>query len=377
MGGSVSGYFNYNPQIAENRWDRSTFVRNWWRIYAGDTRWAPPHYALLRKMANAADPFIARQNPLLCSLEAFPGRRRTSGGMEFNQPAAIMDVPVAAAMVLSDPRRQDGTAYLSLLRCVNDVESLERFVGVALEQAAYLGRYRLVGPTGLSPHLGSGVLQDYFHVVPPLHTAYNPPYVPEVMESVLAPLQTQRLYHAVVPAETPAAQGPAQIVHLSTEACRKELIHLIVETFMADGEFPAPDTEEAAFLLRWLAAWPLTAWGAVVDGRLAGYAIVQPDLAAAAARARGGKSVLWRLWLAWRSARPVTAGRLLLGGVLPADRGRGIGRQLWGQAMHAAHAAGWRTLSAGPLPRMHPAARFLAACGAEARQSYTVYASEF
>jgi len=26
---------------------------------------------------------------------------------------------------------------------------------------------------------------------------------------------------------------------------------------------------------------------------------------------------------------------------------------------------------------MHPAARFLAACGAEARQSYTVYASEF
>ncbi len=171
-------------------------------------RWAPPRYSLLRKLARGDDPFVARQNPLLCSLEAFPGRRRTSGaGMEFNQPAAIMDVPVAAAMILSDPRRQDGTAYLSLLRCVNDVESLERFVGVALEQAAYLGRYRLVGPTGLSPHLGSGVLQDYFHVMPPLHTAYNPPYVPEVMENVLAPLQTQRLYHAVVPAETCAAGG--------------------------------------------------------------------------------------------------------------------------------------------------------------------------
>jgi GNAT superfamily N-acetyltransferase len=374
----VSGYFNYNSQIAETRWDRASFVRNWWRIYAADARWAPPRYSLLRKLARGDDPFVARQNPLLCSLEAFPGRRRTSGaGMEFNQPAAIMDVPVAAAMILSDPRRQDGTAYLSLLRCVNDVESLERFVGVALEQAAYLGRYRLVGPTGLSPHLGSGVLQDYFHVMPPLHTAYNPPYVPEVTESVLAPLQTQRLYHAVVPAETCAAAGPAQIVRLALEEHRQELIRLIVETFVAGGEFPAPDEEEAAFLLRWSAAWPLMAWGAVVDGQLAGYVILQPDLAAAAARARGGKNVLWRLWLAWRSTRPVAAGRLLLGGVLPAYRGRGIGRQLWGQAIQGAHAAGWRTISAGPLADTHPAAGFLLACGAQARQSYTVYASEF
>ena len=375
----VSGYFNHTSLIAENRWDRRGFVRNWWRIYAGDRRWAPPYYPLLRSaVGGSGDPFIGRQNPLLCSLEAFPGRGRTEEGrMLHSQPGAIMYGPVSAASLLADPRRRDGTAYLGLLRCVNDVESLERFVGVALEQAAALGRFRLVGPTGLSPHLGSGVLQNHFHVTPPLHTAYNPPYVPEVMESVLAPLATQHLYHVATPAEASPVDGPAQIARLAPADCRQEMVPLIVKSFVPDSEFPAPDVEEAAFLLRWMASWPLAVWVAAVDGQAAGYVALQPDLSAAVAWAGGGRNILWRLWLAWRSARSAASGRLLMGGVLPEFRGRGVGRQLLGQALHVAREAGWHTLTAGPLSEMHPGAQFLTAHGALARQSYTVYGTEF
>ncbi len=215
-------------------------MRNWWRIYAADARWAPPRYSLLHKLARGADPFIARQNPLLCSLEAFPGRRRTSGaGMEFNQPAAIMDVPVAAAMILSDPRRQDGTAYLSLLRCVNDVESLERFVGVALEQAAYLGRNRLVGPTGLSPHLKrqsavtiSASCCRCTRLQPALCPRGDGKRPRPAADP--APLSRCRSRGDVRCGGAGADRAPRLEEH------RQELIRLIVETFVAGGEFPHP-----------------------------------------------------------------------------------------------------------------------------------------
>ena len=76
--------------------------------------------------------------------------------------------------------------------------------------------------------------------MPPLHTAMAR-LCPEVVENVLAPLQTQRLYHAVVPAETCAAAGRRR----SCASARNiaELIRLIVETFVAAANFP-PDEEE-------------------------------------------------------------------------------------------------------------------------------------
>ena len=58
---------------------------------------------------------------------------------------------MAATIVQIDRRRTDSTAYLSLLRCANDEETLERVLALALEYAGEQGCDRLVGPTGPTP----------------------------------------------------------------------------------------------------------------------------------------------------------------------------------------------------------------------------------
>jgi len=72
------------------------------------------------------------------------------------------------------------------MHSVNDGEALERLVGAAMEKLWRRVASALL-PTGLSPHLQRRRLTKLFHVGPPLHTPYNPPYLPELMESVLPP----------------------------------------------------------------------------------------------------------------------------------------------------------------------------------------------
>lgn len=377
----LHGYFNYTSTIADGYWDRHAFLRKWWRIYRGDRRWAPPHFPTLhRSLVAAKGDFLARQRPQLIHLEALQDTRRPDKKGLPGSPGPMWEHTVAAAVLLHDPRRRDGTGYLALMRCLNNVEVLERFLGLAMEQAAYSGCRRLVGPTGLSPHLQSGVLQDNFHIMPPLHTPYNPPYVPEVMQSVLSPLRSARLYHvATNTAQPPPARSTPdgiRIAPIPKEQWPHTLIPIFTRSFDDAGEFPAPDEEEAAFLLDWISAWPVAAWTAVQDEEPVGFLILQPDLARPVARAQGGRNHLWRLWLSWRSRRPVKAGRLLFAGVLPEYRGRGIGSLLWQHALSEARSAGWRELTIGPLPLSHPALPFLEARGAQARQSYRLYATE-
>ena len=318
--------------------------------------------------------------PELIRLEALPDTRRASADGLSRGAGALWETTVGAAVLLHDPRRRDGTAYLGLLRCVNDVESLERFVGLALEQAARAGCRRLVGPTGLSPHLQSGVLLDHFHVMPPLHTPYNPPYVPEVMQGVLSPLQPSRLFHVSTAAEDsrvdPRSDAGVNMLRLAKDQWQQVLVPLLVRSFDDEGQFPPPDAEEATFLLEWVSVWPLAVWAAIRDGEPAGYVMLQPDLAAPVARARGGRNPLWRVWLAWRSRRPTTSGRLLFAGVSPEHRGRGVGSQLWRHALAEARRLRVAVLTIGPLPPSHAAVPFLEARGAQAVQSYMLYAWE-
>lgn len=386
-----SGYFNHYTHISESRWERREFLHRWWRLNAGDRRWTPPPFPLLRRALVArSDEHLLRQHLAPVYVEALPGRPRREGEAMRGVSLALMEEPVAAALVMADPRRDDGTAYLGLLACANDEESLDRLLSASQEQAWRLGCSRLIGPVGLSPHLHTGTLVDHFDLFPPLYTPYSPPYLPDVLQTSLEVIRTTRLYTLTVDAPTvaiptvagtdSAGLGQVQLVPLEPARLAGDFLPLLVAAPAASIEdsagFPPPDALEARFLLDWWGYVPLVGWLALVQETPVGFVLLQPDLAGLMRWAKGGRPLWRRAWLAWRRTHPVKAGRVLAGGVLPAWRGRGIGSRLWAQTLAYAAGQGWQTLIIGPLEPESDAATFLTARGASAQQSYALYATE-
>ncbi len=64
------------------------------------------------------------------------------------------------------------------------------------------------------------------------------------------------------------------------------------------------------------------------------------------------------------------------GDVLPEWRNRGIGQQLWRQALQTAQQQQWQSLTIGPVAEGAASATFLKKWGAQPRQHYVLYASE-
>lgn len=371
------GYYNYYTRLAESWWERRDFVRGWRRLHASDRRWVPPYFPKLMAALNPErTPFVARQRPAFFWVEALQGRPNTDGN--WNAPrynSVFMEEAVAIAALMADPRRRDDTATLALLSVANDVESLERLLKVAQEQAFARGRSRLVGPVGLSPHLGYGALLDHFDQTPPLYTPYNAPYLPEILDSVLERVQTARLYHAAVTPQVQRVIGPATLRPLRVEDNAKLLPNLLTALDNND-EFPRPDGVEAEFLLSWWDVAPRLGWVAEVQGEAVGFVLLQTDLGAALRRAKGGRTPLWQLWWQWRRTQPARNGRIVAGGVLPRWRRQGIGRQLWAAAFNSAHLQGWRSVSIGPVADDSVAASFLLAHNAQPLQHYALYGTE-
>lgn len=383
-------YFNYYLQAYEaeaaSGWQRREFIHAWWRIYARDQQWTPPDYRMLGWSLNLAhNPHLARMWPTLLYVDALQrtgvgaGTGATGGGQIMPLPT-LFESTLAAAVLLRDPRRTEGrgpnkTAYLALFQAANDSEGVERLLDYTRDLLGREGYSRLLLPTGLSPHLGSGMLQDSWDLWPSLHTPSNPPYVPDLLNGWLPVARTTRLYQAAVPPTLPATPpGPARLVMLDPQRLAADLLPLLVAATEETADlFPPPDAEEARFLLRWLDSQTLIGRVAEVDGVPVGFVLLQPDFAGRMRRARGGRLLFWRAWLATMRGRPVRQGRLLFGGVLPEWRGQGVGKQLWGEVLSVAHEQGWATVTVGPLEEGTTAAEFIGRRGATAQQGFSLY----
>ncbi len=374
-----AGYFNYRFHLAESRWQRRDFSRRWWALYQEDPRWVPPDWRTWSRLFHTRTwhPHLARMDPQLLAGEALPRRRRPPRREALHAPelllGPIFEVPVVAGVLLTDPRRQDALAYAALLHVANDRESLERFLARAEETLAPRGVRGLILPTGLSPHLGSGVLQAPFDVLPPPHSAYGPPYVPELFQALCRPMAQARLYHVDVPEVHVEAQGPAHLSPVDPARMSRDDLALAQVAMAAWGDFPPPDALEIDFLWRWMARERIWGWVARVEGQAVGLAVVQADRGWALHRTGGGRGWLRRLWLAWLQTRPVARGHVVWLGVLPQWRRRGIGRQLWHRILDHARGQGWRRLSIGPVSTRGPGPGFLAALGAQPLQRYLLH----
>ena len=381
----MAQYFNFRVESAEGYWGRAGFLRKWWRIYADDSRWTPPAWTRLRQaVVSRQFAHLERSRPQYIVVEALPRRGQANVSNQsfpnINQ-GLMMEEPVAAAVVLIDPRRTDNTAHLAMLHAANNRDSLERLLHAVQEQVGHEGIRRIVLPVGLSPYLGTGVLQDQFHREPPLHAPYAPPYVPELFSTVCRPLGRSLLYTMETGAHREgwaAVSGPAVIHPLDPDRLAGDLLPLFTQSVPAWADFPLPDGAETQFLLWWILRRPALAWLAEVDGKAVGFLLAQPDSSGPLRRTRGGRSLLGRLLLQCLELRQPRSVRILFMGVDPDYRRRGIGRQLWQKMLSAGPANGWEKVTAGPLPSIARAGSgFLKAVGLSSRETYLLHRYDF
>ena len=371
----MSRYFNYHFQIAANRWDRWTFLHRWYRLQTHDKQWVPPYFPILRQALNPThNPHVARMQMIQMVVEAMPQRKQRQPNT-MDEPVVFnstFEVPVLNTAVFIDPRRRDHTAYFGLFDCVNDSETVERWLNQMRELLRGAHIARLVGPVGLSPFLGSGVLQDNWHLPPPMHTAYHPPYLAELMSHHFRTISQQRLYHIPVPEQVAlddrVALRPLHHRHLSTG-----LKYLFANSLDNRLGIPRPDPVEIEFLLRWMGEPAPFGWTAYLNEKIAGFVLLQADVGQHLRRLKGGR--FWWHRLAWHGMknRRVKHGRLLFGGVHPDFQHQGVGTQLLRQALQAAKERGWETLTVGPVDGRETAVSFLEKHGGIPQQTYHLY----
>ena len=355
-------YFNHTLHAISvteaSYWERRAFIQAWWAQYADDSHWTPPAYGRLsRELDPRRDEHLARLDATLIHIEALhrTGLSHARTDQQEIPLTSVLERPLAAAVAAIDPRRKGRTAHLALANFSSDREAFDILYYHLVESLSALNYHRFVGPVGLSPHLGSGLQVDGWDDWPPLHAPSNPPYMPELVEARLRPIQEGRLFRTAVESPPPPIPpGPAIIRPLDPARLASDLLPLLVAaTENPTAAFPPPDEAEARFLLRVLGPATLAGHLAEVDGVPAGFVLLGPDTAEWARATRGGRS-LWRRVLYASSTRllgqsSTAAGRLYFGAVLPTWRRQGIGSQLWHRALLAAGERGWESLSIGPL----------------------------
>ena len=339
-------YFNHRVYKAESRWQRREFIGKWRRIYAKDPRWVPPHAPSLRR--EVLDPVTH-----LVYVDALPTNPTYRG--------SSLESATAAAMIRPDPVRRD-TGYLSFLHTVNDHTTLRVLLESLTEHLRPHGIRTLIGPTHLFPHLGSGVLENYWNLTPPLYTPYNPPYLAELCQILMKRVEDLQLYHLSTDVQL-KADSPATLLPLEPERLAGDLLPLLQVACSANPSFSPPNAQEAEKMVAWSKTSPLEGLLAEVDGEPVGCVLSQPDLKAL--RARRG------LFSRMQPRGETQSARLLFLAVLPEFRKRGIARHLLSQTLKTARARGWKTLSIGPVPRQ--TGRVLEAWGATPQQRCGLY----
>jgi GNAT superfamily N-acetyltransferase len=383
-------YFNYRVIAVDaataSYSERRAFLNAWWSLYGDDSRWTPPDFKWLQRAVNPRhNSHLSRLEASLIHVEALyrTGLRRGRTDQQEIPLTSVLEKPLATATAIVDPRRRDRTAHLALLQLANDEEAFDTLYYHLVEWLSAAGCRRIIGPTGLSPYLETGVLVDNWAEWPPQWTPGNPPYLPDLMERRFRRFQTGRLYHATVPATLPdLAPGLVSLQSFDVLGLAKELLPLLASAVEnSSAGFPKPDADEASLILNQLNPPALIGGLALVDETPVGFVLLGPDGAGRLRASRGGKSLWGWVRLTITRHRPVASGRLYFTAVLPPWRRQGIGRKLWQWAFRAARFQGWDQLAIGPV-WSHPggptaAEAFLSRYGAAPRQTYCLYERSF
>ena len=296
-------------------------------------RWDPTRNASLRR--RRAWRFVAQR-----------------GGRVVGRVAAVADQEFAA-------RWEPGTGFFGFFECEDDPATARALLAAAERALREAGLTRAIGPVNLSTQDEAGLLVDGFGSRPMLLSPYNPPYYARLLRDAgYAPWRDSHAFRWTPDARpAPAVErlqrrlagqvsGGVRLRASEPRYWDAELreLHALYNDCFADvwgfvplawEEFAERAGEFRRFYRPELAVF--ADWG----GRPAGFGLALPDVNEALQSVRG------RLWpLGWlrlvRDVPRIHTARLILLGVRPEFRGRGIAALIANQIAEAGRRLGLR-----------------------------------
>ena len=330
----------------EDRAGLRAFVRFPESLYRGDPRWVAPLRRDEEEKLSLGNLFFDHAEARL-----FLARR---DGAVVGRLAAIVDR-------WHLERWKDGTGLFGFFESVNDEAVAQAMFEAVRGWLRAKGLTGMRGPFNPSTNDTCGVLVDGLHLPPRILMPYNPPYYPALLEGVgLHPGKDLLTYEVDTPAELIPAIGrvaeaarnrgvrvrPLDIRRLPAEV---ELFGQVYNGSWSENWGFVPISERE---LAWTATQlkqvlvPDMALFAEVEGRPVGFFLCLPDLNPAL-RHLHGRITPWGLVRFLLARRRVDMVRLILLGVLPAYRRRGIEALLLARGWEAVHRRGYRGAEVG------------------------------
>jgi len=361
-------------RAVRSRRDLGRFLRLPWRIYDGNPHWVAPllveRRAFLDRRKNA---FFGHSDA-----ELFLAER---GGEAVGRIAAI------------ENRRHletyaDGTGFFGFFECVDDREVAQALVARAADWLRGRGLRRLRGPMSFTINDECGLLVDAFDRPPVLLMSYNPPYYRKLLEGAgFVKSQDLFAYRMDVPERVPerlaaaaAAVAARGIVVRKLDFARfdeeVEKVHRIHSQAWAEnwGAVPLTVAEMRALAaeLKPLADRDLV-FLAEEAGEPVGVSVTVPDIHQALKLAHGRLLPFGLVRILW-ARRRIDAVRVLIMGVLPGHRFRGVDAAMYARTMEEARRKGYRWGEMSWVLESNPVmCRIVERLGGERYKTYRIY----
>lgn len=360
---------------------RDQFIALQPRLYAGDPFFVPPIAAERRDFLDA------RKNPFLSHTELSLFLATRDGEI------------VGRAAAINDPQynqfHNTETGFFGMFESIDDPSVAGALLDAASTWVDAKGMKQLLGPVNFSFNHDCGVLLNCYDQPPTMMMAYNPPYYPRLLEAngmvKAKDLWSFELSTAVAPTEKVVRIAeklrardsvrirPIRLDRLSEEVSRiKAVYNAMLEKNW--GFVPMSDDEFdfiAARLRLLVQIRPELFLIAEIRGEPVAFSLTVPDsnIAIKAAQGRltrfglplGLARMLW-------AARSIDRLRVLLFGIKPGYRRRGLDALLYLETLHAARRLGYQIAEIGWISEDdHLLNRAIESMGARRYKTYRLY----
>ena len=331
-------------EIGMTRRDRRRFVSVPHRLYRDTTLWLPPMRAAEMASLHPSHPFYRHSEAAFFVAEGDDGDVGRIGVFEHRPANAFHGTH---------------TAFFGWFEAVDEGEVAAALVDVAAEWASARGLDLLVGPKGLLPSDGHGILVEGFDERPVLGVAYHHPYYDALIRSCGFEPAADYLSGRVaighdVPdqlfemADAAASEGGYEVRMFETKRELRPWIlrlgHMYNDAMSGNWEYtPVNDEEIEAMADQMLPiADPRTIVLLLHEGEIAGYLLILPDVADAIRAIRG--RLLPFGWLRlMRAVRTTDRANIVAMGLVPEHRGIGANLILYAALARGAQESRYRS----------------------------------